>query len=245
MKKNRWRLDYESQTYSQHGEDGIIKVLTDAIRHPNRFVFEIGWGSGDQNMSRNLFEQGWSGIGIDKDRQPHPDIVIPEQFEYRCLYVRPDELATAFAGVPKDMDFFSLDIDSFDFEIASWVLHNGYRPRTVCLEFNQQFGPDVQASFPWVPMHPGRPKRVHDKIQLYGVSLAKYQKLWTEFGYRFFTVDSSFVNAFFYDPTEVNISPNMPVLDNKHLPAQTDRVRVAIEEHNFWAQKVNDIYQAL
>ena len=55
MKKNKWRLDYESQTYSQHGEDGIIQVLTDAIQHPNRFVFEIGWGSGDQNMSRNLF----------------------------------------------------------------------------------------------------------------------------------------------------------------------------------------------
>lgn len=245
MKKNKWRLDYESQTYSQHGEDGIIQVLTDAIQHPNRFVFEIGWGSGDQNMSRNLFEQGWTGIGIDGARAPHPGIKVPDQFEHRRLWVQPDRLSEAFQGVPHDMDFFSLDIDSFDFEVASWALHNGYRPRTVCVEFNQRFGPDAQASFPWIPPQPGRPKRIHDKIQLYGVSLAKYQRLWTEFGYRFFTVDSCFVNAFFYDPSQVSMPNDMPVLDNKDLPVQTDQVRAAIDQHEFWAHKINDIYQAL
>ena len=109
----RYHLPYESQTHSQHGEDGIIAVMTQAILDPNRFVFEIGWGSGKQNMSRCLMEQGWSGIGIDGAHQPHPGLVIPDNFQYRQLYVDPSQFASAFEGVPEDMDFFSLDIDSF------------------------------------------------------------------------------------------------------------------------------------
>lgn len=242
MKTSHWKLPYESQTYSQHGEDGIIKVMTDAIVNPNRFVFEIGWGSGKENMSRNLFEQGWSGVGIDGARLPHPDIVIPEQFEYRCLYVRPDELETAFSGVPKDMDFFSLDIDSFDYEIAAWALSNEYRPKTVCLEFNCHFGPSTRARFPWAPMVPGRPKHVYNKRILYGSSLAQYRSLWESHGYRWFGFDSSCVNTFFYDPDQVTDLGDQPILTEPDLRCQEDRVRPAIAQDPYWQDRCDEIY---
>ena len=241
-KKTKWQLPYESRTHSQHGEDGIIKIMTDAITDPNRFVFEIGWGSGTENMSRALFEQGWSGIGIDGAQEPHADLVVPDQFEYRGMYVDMHNLEDAFKGVPQNLDFFSLDIDSFDFEIARWALAQGYRPRTVCVEFNQEFGPSVQASFPWLAAA-GRPKRVYDKHHCYGSSLAKYRALWTHHGYEFFTVDSSFVNAFFYDPDQVRLPAELPRLDQWALPSQQDNVLSVLELHGFWSQQLDQVYR--
>jgi len=240
----RYRLPYESKHHSQHGEDGIIEIMTAAIRSPNRFVFEIGWGSGKENMSRNLMEQGWSGIGIDGAREPHPDIRLPDCFEYRMMYVEPSKFDTAFRGVPRDLDFFSLDIDSFDFEVAQWALNNGYRPKTVCLEFNHRFGATVQASFPWAAPAPGRPKFVYNKHWFHGVSLAKYRALWQSRGYRYFGFDSSCVNVFFYDPDQVS-NLDHPVLMPSDLCTQQDTVKSVIEADAYWGDKVADIYREI
>jgi len=242
MTDSTWRLPYESCRYSQHGEDGIIQLMTNAICDPNRFVFEIGWGSGVENMSRNLFEQGWRGIGIDGAREPHPALVLPDQFSYRSMYVTPHTLPTAFEGVPQDLDFFSLDIDSFDFDVAHWALNNGYRPKTVCVEINQTFGPDIEASFPWQSPQ-NRPKRIYDKRHLYGSSLAKYQVFWCGHGYRFFTIDSSSVNAFFYDPEQVGPIPDVPILGNSELGCQLDRVSSVIDAHPYWQHHRSLIYR--
>ena len=238
----KWRLPYESQRYSQHGEDGIIELLTNAMHHANRFVFEIGWGSGVENMSRNLFEQGWSGIGIDGARQPHPDLVVPSQFCYRAMYVTPDTLSAAFKDVPRDLDFFSLDIDSFDFDVALWAINHGYRPKAVCVEINPAFGPEIEASFPWQPPQ-NRPKHIYDKHHLYGSSLAKYQAFWCSYGYRFFTIDSSSTNAFFYDPGWLDPIPDVPVLDNSQLGVQSDSVSAIIDAHPYWQHHRELIYR--
>lgn len=245
MKTPRWQLPYESRTHSQHGEDGIIKVMTDAIVNPNRFVFEIGWGSGKENMSRALIDQGWSGIGIDCEHDVHPELVLPDRFQFRKMYVDPDRIGDAFEGVPFDLDFFSLDIDSFDFEVAAWALQNGYRPKTVCLEFNHRFGSTVQASFPWAPMYPGRPKRVYNKSFFHGVSLSKYQALWSQFGYQFFTIDSSKVNVFFFDPDQVNIDPNLPRLANADLGNHDDTVLPVVLANEYWSTRHSEIYQTV
>lgn len=241
----RYRLPYENQQHSQHGEDGIIAVMTQAILNPNRFVLEIGWGSGKQNMSRALMEQGWSGIGIDGAREPHPDIKIPTQFEFRHMLVEPGNLEQAFRGVPTDLDFFSLDIDSFDFEVAAWALEHGYRPRTVCLEFNYRFGPQVQASFPWVPRTLGRKKFVYNKHQFHGVSLAKYRALWQKHGYRYFGFDSSGVNVFFYDPEQLQPLDHLLCLTEADLNCQQDQVKPIIESDDYWKQHLNTIYQSV
>ena len=235
MKSPRWQLPYESRTYSQCGEDGIIKVMTDAIINPNRFVFEIGWGSGKENMSRALIDRGWSGIGIDCEHDLHPGLVLPDRFRFRKMYVDLDRIGDAFEGVPVDLDFFSLDIDSFDFEVAAWALQNGYRPKTVCLEFNHRFGSTVQASFPWAPMYPGRPKRVYDKSFLHGVSLSKYQVLWSQFGYQFFTIYSS----------RVNLDPNLPQLDNADLSSHDDTVLPVVLANEYWSSRHSEIYQTV
>lgn len=238
-----YRLDYEKQVHSQHGEDGIIQVMTDAITKPNRFVLEIGWGNGKQNMSRNLLDQGWTGVGIDGGRDPCAEVRIPGGFEFRSLWVDPSNFNEAFRGVPFDLDFFSLDIDSFDFEVAKWALDQGFRPRTVCLEFNYRFGPRAQASFPYVPRSPGTKKFIYNKRLLHGVSLAKYRAFWQSQGYRYFGFDSSCVNVFFYDPNALTALDHYQILGENDLAIQEDLVRPAVQSHDYWSTRLDDIYR--
>lgn len=235
-----YKLAHEHRVHSQHGEDGIIKTMTDAIVSPNRCFLEIGWGDGTQNMTRRLIEQGWSGVAIDGGHEP--EIPVPANVQFRSLFITPQILEQAFDGVPQDLDFFSLDIDSFDFEVAAWALDHGYRPKTVCLEFNHRFGASAVASFPWV-QHKG--KGTYNKRHLHGVSLAKYQHLWQGHGYRYFGFDSSCVNVFFYDPRQVRSLDAVECLDIQHLPDPQDQVRPVVEQHAYWRDYLDQIYQAL
>ena len=235
-----YKLPYEDRYYSQHGEDGIIQAMTTAIQVPNRYFLEIGWGDGTQNMTRNLIEQGWQGVAVDGGHQSR--ISLPSGVEFRSLFITPDSLDQALAGVPQDLDFFSLDIDSFDFEVVAWIMARGYRPRTVCLEFNHRFGDTAVASFPWTQQ---RGKGIYNKQHFHGVSLAKYREFWQAQGYTYFGFDSSCVNVFFYDARSVQSLAHLPVLGNEHLPNIQDQVRPVVEQHAYWSTRLDNIYQTL
>jgi len=45
-----YKLSYEEQIYSQHGEDGIIQVMIDSILDPNKTLLEIGAGHGRDSL---------------------------------------------------------------------------------------------------------------------------------------------------------------------------------------------------
>ena len=49
-------LPYEHRTFSQHGEDGILKFLLTFVDDKNKNFLEIGWGNGTVNCCRNLLE---------------------------------------------------------------------------------------------------------------------------------------------------------------------------------------------
>jgi len=235
-----YKLPYEHRRYSQHGEDGIIQTMTDAVLQPNRWFLEIGWGDGTQNMTRNLIEQGWSGVAVDGGHCPSID--LPSNVEFRSIYITPECLDQAFDGVPWDLDFFSLDIDSFDFEVAAWALARGYRPKTLCLEFNHRFGASAVASFPWTER---RGKGIYNKRYLHGVSLAKYREFWQSQGYSYFGFDTSCVNVFFYDTQQLASLQHLPLLDISDLPGQEDLVRSAVQDSPHWRDCVHRIYQSL
>src|SRR3989304_5919266 len=41
--------------------------------------------------------------------------------------------------VPKEPDYLSIDIDSFDWFVANSILKANYRPRVITMEYNQNF----------------------------------------------------------------------------------------------------------
>lgn len=234
------KLDYERCVYSQNGEDGIIQKMTQHVIFPNNIFLEIGWGNGRCNNTRYLTEQGWTGVGVDAMDKPHPDLSLPNNFVFKQIRVVPENLHEVFDGTPKDLDFFSLDIDSYDYIVAEWMLRQGYRPKIVCLEVNPDFGAKIPASFPYkIP----KKKKIYRKKRLYGCSLMKYQMLWESFGYCFFGFDSTVTNIFFYDPRVVQGLEKIDFRTSDEFPVQDDRLREFLEQDGFWSQYVDEIYR--
>jgi hypothetical protein len=89
-------------------------------------------------------------------------------------------------------DFFSLDIDSFDFWVLKDLLYcHEFRPAVMCLEYLSYYQQHAVSV---------RPDLKKYKKSYCGCSLSAYQKLTERFGYEFFTVDTYGVNSFFYHP---------------------------------------------
>ena len=61
--------EYEHQTFSQNGEDGILQEIFRRINIKKGYFLEIGTGDGSENNTRLLLELGWKGTWIDGDRE--------------------------------------------------------------------------------------------------------------------------------------------------------------------------------
>lgn len=238
------QLPYSKRIYSQHDEDGIIEHLIDALTQTNKTCVEIGWGTDRKtrphldvsiNCTQNLIQnKGYTGIAYDAKIQN----IVPKNVTFYHGKVNPNMLDTIINQVPIDPDFFSLDIDSFDYEIMKGLFDLGFSPKIVCAEINRAFGPHVNCSMPYVDA------KEYDKSFFHGVSFTKYKNFFTEKKYRFFTLDSSNVNVFYYDPR---------FIDEKKL--STTRIKTLQEnftiqqiynkfnENIFWKDRVDDIFK--
>lgn len=235
-------LPYEFKVWSQHQEDGIIDVLVKAIKDPTNVFLEIGWGNGTENMTHYLMDQGWSGVGVDADSRLFKNIALPNNFKHIILKVTPKNVHKAFKHTPKIFDFFSLDIDSYDYTIAKWALENGYLPKVVCVEINKKFGPTVHASFPYTDFGANR-NGVYKKTGLFGTSFAKYKELWSKYNYKYFTIDSSANNMFFYHPDYVNDLSNLETYSEKDFAELDDsRIVSLVNAHGYWAKFKEEIW---
>jgi hypothetical protein len=209
-------LPYEYQFSSQHREDGIIDLLCSHIQDTDHWAIEIGSGTGEQNMIRNLIEnRGYRGIGHDLQ----PARWLHERYDHRICAVALDQIASLIESWPtRSPDFFSLDIDSFDFWVLKDLLYNhDFRPAVMCLEYLSYFRDQVASV---------RPDLGKYKLAALGCSLGAYQQLTEKFGYRFFTVDTCGVNGFFYLPQRLK---NLDQLDD--MPRHSWRMYPRYAKH--------------
>lgn len=201
---------WEFSAFSQNGEDGIIDHLLSLVTEPNRLFLEIGASNGLQNNTAFLaYVKKYEGVMIEGDAsvaakaQPSITAVNPG-VTFLARFVAPDDApALVRAARRPDIDFFSLDIDSFDLHVARELLDHGLRPKVVCVEYNSAFGPERAATVPYTAgfdylgAHPSR--------LYYGASVMAWRRLFEERGYQFVTVESRGVNAFFVDPGPVDV----------------------------------------
>ena len=232
-------LPYEKTITSQNGEDGIIEVMIEAIKTSNNQFVEIGWGNGLANMTRNLLENGWSGVGVDV-QLPHESLKLPDNFTFFNMYIDPNNVDLIFKNIPKVFDFFSLDIDSYDYDISSKILSIGFKPKIVCLEINAKFGPHVRASFPFKKINK---TKLYRKTSLFGTSIQKYKDLWEHHGYKYFGYDTTATNVFFYHPDYVNDLQHLPIHSFDEFPYADDKIMLDyIKKHNYWSNHIDEIY---
>jgi hypothetical protein len=241
-------LPYEYQGHSQFGETGIIELILTGLKDPHKTFVEIGFGTGNQNMTMDLLDRGYTGVGVDGRDW---DLDTPNRWGNSITKIQQmitvDDVVDLLKPVADwQCDFFSLDIDSFDYEVAKLLLESGFKPAVVCVEINPNFGSTTKASFPYIP---NVKKKTYTRRHFCGSSLSKYTHLWETHGLKFFTLNSiSYHNAFYYDPARVSL-PDVPVItqiqDNQFDPViyNETELRKMIAEHAFWKDYQDVIFK--
>lgn len=199
-------LTWEFSGFSQHGEDGIVDYLCSRMLERNRFFMEIGSADGLQNCSAWLaFARRYGGVMVEGDPRLSKRCrkVLREMRCHNILaiqsFVNREELGQWIDSCPyDDPDVFMLDIDGIDYYIMEAVLGLGKVPKLIVVEYNSAFGPDKAITVPYNARFSR--KTAHPSGLYYGASIAAWRVLLGRHGYRFVTVDSNGVNAFFIRP---------------------------------------------
>lgn len=197
---------WEFSGFSQNGEDGILDVLRGKLRSEDHCFIEIGSSDGVQNNSSWLVMVGqYRGLMIEGDpflAERGERLITPHStgVEYLHMFVTRDNVARLEEKTPSiNPDVFSLDIDGVDYYIADATLKCGIRPKIIVVEYNSVYGPERSMTVPYregFSFADAHPTRLY-----YGVSIAAWKRFFADNGYKFVTVDSKGVNAFFVDPT--------------------------------------------
>lgn len=195
---------YGRKVYAQCDEDGIIEEIFRRIGIKNRICVEIGCGNGIENNTHYLILQGWRGIWVDgssKNIQAvkkgagipngHADLALIEGF------ATPDSVNNLMQkgldhlkveNMPQ-VDFFSLDIDSYDLAVLEAL--DVIQPRVICAEYNAKFPPPLKLAVPY-----GKDKGWNGNDYM-GASLAAIAEVLDEKGYDLVCCNVSAANAFF------------------------------------------------
>lgn len=197
---------WEFSGFSQNGEDGISDYLSSQLIEKNRYFFEIGSSDGiENNTVWFAIAKKYSGIMIEGNRKlSERSGRIIEQFNIgvNCenMFISQENIKQVInLSHHENPDIFSLDIDGNDYYVMKALLENGFRPKICIVEYNSVFGPEKIATIPYA--HDFFYLKAHSSGLYYGVSIAAWKKLFFEKGYKFVTVDSRGVNAFFVEPT--------------------------------------------
>lgn len=182
------------RNYSQSYQDGILTRVFDHFGTANRRFVEFGLGYTSaatltdaamdalQLNTRMLARhRGWSGVYLDA-------LVDAPAFGVRRALLARDSIVDVFdeAGVPSDVDYVSMDVDSVDAWLLLGLLEGfRVRPRVISLEYNGNFlaSDAVSMNETWVPWK-GR--------SLHGASAKALVDIGARFGYRLLYLMSYF-----------------------------------------------------
>jgi len=188
--------EYEYKITSQNNEDGIIDYIFSKIPNKKYFI-EIGFGYYEFN-SLNLIKKGWQGKLIDINTEEsialrsnlnkyYPKSKV-EVINTKVTKENINKLALK-KDLNKEIDFFSLDIDSNDYWILQFMdLSN---VNVLCCEYNHWLGKDHRLTIAYDENF----KFIDNGI--WGASLLALTDLLSSKGFSLIAVESSGTNAFF------------------------------------------------
>lgn len=213
----RW---HERTVYSGSGEDGVIEEAFRRILPSYNFAVEFGANDGAwlSNTKNLILHHGWQALLIEgkedlaaKARQTYADKPV-NVVHAKVLPTNIEDLFAA-AGVPKDFDFLSIDIDSFDWYV--WHEIERYRPKVICIEYNASFPPPEHRIVPYDPgMFEAATARLDGRCDDYfGASLQALVQLGERKGYKLVHCTTDGVNAFFVDEQYADRFPLPGVYD--------------------------------
>jgi len=135
------------QKYSQGDQDGILRKIFKTIGIVNHAAVEFGFGyvansghSGEQLIEHNsglntrfLREKGWNVTYFDA-------LINDSVAGIKAVTLAEDNIVSSFraAGVPTEVDYVSIDVDSIDVWLLKALLTE-YLPRVISIEYNKNF----------------------------------------------------------------------------------------------------------
>lgn len=186
---------FELRVFSMNGEDGVLQEIIRRVGATSNSFIEFGTESGVEANCVYLADvAGWSGHFIEADATNHAAIELKYRSNPRVSTARamvtPANVERLFAaaGIEKEFDVLSIDIDSHDYWV--WEAITDYRPRVVVIEYNAALGVE-----PLVLPRDVSPSPMG--IDYFGASIGALRKLATSKGYRHVYCDLCGVNAFF------------------------------------------------
>jgi hypothetical protein len=193
---------YEYSWLSQNGEDGIIRYLFEEIGYESQWLVEFGFGAKQCNALRLLVKERFSGLLMDGS-QDNVDFFnyaarkkgIGDRATAVQAFITRDNLEELISsnGVPREVDFLSLDVDGNDYWF--WDLLECISPRVVCIEYNAGLGPSLSLTVPYDDAFERYAK--HPSGFFHGASLAALEALGRRKGYYLIGCDSTGTTAFF------------------------------------------------
>lgn len=187
--------EFEARTSSQNGEDGILAEIVRRLRIGAGFFVEFGVQDGSVCNTALLAAGGWAGVYIEADAADSERLARRYASSSRVKtcreFVTAENIAEIFsrAGVPREFDVLSIDIDGNDYWV--WRALSTYRPRIVVIEYNAEHPPPERWVMKYDPAHRW------DKTTYYGASLASLTALADGLGYALVGTEKTGVNAFF------------------------------------------------
>jgi len=152
-KVSTWLSDFEASTYSQHGEDGIIEKILTILPKKDKWCVEFGaWDGVYCSNTRNLIvNKGYSAVLIESDKARFKDLQRNYSHNPKVTTINKlvgfsleNNLNHILEGslIPSDFDFLSIDVDGNDYHI--WRALSEYKPKLICIEFNQTIPTEVR-----------------------------------------------------------------------------------------------------
>ena len=144
------KLDIKpSIQFSQHNEESIVDALFSVCLPQNKWCLEVGAQDGiDLSNTRKLILNGWKALLIEHEKSFFDKLV--ENYKYSPnVYPVFKKVGRGYFNdgtglqeimkeysVPLDIDFVSIDVDSYDYELLRCLFNNNIKPNVVCIECN-------------------------------------------------------------------------------------------------------------
>ena len=203
---------FGKKCFSQTDEDGITLEILRRIKQIADGVYaEFGVGDGTENNTLILAALGWKGFWVGGEKLTiNVDNAKRKKFTYLREWVTAENiLDLTEKGCSEidseEIDVISLDLDGNDIYFVEKLLAKGFKPKLFIVEYNGKFPPPVKFQIEYDPKH------VWKSDDYYGASLASFDSLFNDFGYKLVCCNShTGVNAFFVDAAYLEFFSDVP-----------------------------------
>ena len=225
---------------SQKHQDGALAYIFQNIGVTNKFYVEFGFNAdnfeGGSGANSYVLHKhfGWKGLLLDGQHE-NPAINLHKEF------ILPENIASIFRkhNVPKEPDFVSIDIDSYDIWLFKALVTGGFRPRVLTVEYNANFPLGVS-----IACEPG--SRTHQFDTAFGASLSAMDEAAREHGYSVVQVVCA-LDVILVRDDVLKGEPAPPLSHfehctkmHVHAPA-TDERKSELMDYGVWKQTGGDI----